>query len=139
MLEQDKTIENLLELNGVKYIVDEHLGLWVKFEVKLVKPSHDRPHGIRYSLSLHDRFNKRIMGFDNAHAVTSKRVYDHWHRNEFDNGRPYDYKNAGQLLEDFWKEVDKLHDKYYLFYSISIALYIFAILLLVVSIIKTIL
>lgn len=119
MLEQDKTIENLLELNGIRYVIEEHLGLWVKFEVKLVEPSQDRPHGIRYSLSLHDRFNKRIMGFDNAHAVehgrkakvASKRVYDHWHRDESDNGRPYEYKNAGKLIEDFWKEVDKVTER----------------------------
>ena len=56
------------------------------------------------------------MGFDNAHAVeyggktnvAPKRSYDHWHRNESDDGRPYDYKNAGKLIEDFWKEVEKV-------------------------------
>ena len=115
-MEEDNTIENLLELDGIKYVIDECWGIWVKFEVKLIEPSHARPHGIKYSLSLHDRSNKRMMGFDNAHAieygrktnVAPKRVYDHWHRDESDNGKPYDYKNAGKLMEDFWKEVNKI-------------------------------
>lgn len=119
MSKEDKTIENLLELNGVRYVIDEHSGLWVKFEAKLTAPSKDRPHGIRYSLSLHDRSNKRIMGFDNAHAVpyggkvnvAPKRTYDHWHRDESDNGRPYDYKNTGKLIEDFWNEVENVIKK----------------------------
>lgn len=29
----DHTLENLLELNGERIIIDESLGLWVKFEV----------------------------------------------------------------------------------------------------------
>jgi hypothetical protein len=29
----DHTLENLLELNGERIIIDEALGLWVKFEV----------------------------------------------------------------------------------------------------------
>lgn len=119
MKKEDNGIEHLLELNGIRYVIEEYLGLWVKFEVRLTEPNEERPHGIKYSLSLHDRFNKRILGFDNAHAigctgkvkVTAKSVYDHWHRDEFDNGRAYDYQNAGKLLEDFWKEVDKVIKK----------------------------
>jgi hypothetical protein len=119
MLQRDKTLENLLELDGVKYVIDEHLGLWVKFEARKIEPSKERPHGIRYSLTLHDRFNARLMGFDNAHAiehggkvqVAPKRTYDHWHRDGSDNGRPYHYENAGKLMEDFWKEVEKIVKK----------------------------
>ena len=103
---EDKTIENLLELEGVRYVVDEYLGFWVKFEARLVKPSDERPHGVKYSLSLHDRSNKRVMGFDNAHAIEEKRkknlvtkkTHYHWHKNEDDHGRPYHYENAGKLL-----------------------------------------
>jgi len=88
------------------------LGLWVKFEAK---KATDRKYGVRYSLSLHDRDNQRIMGFDNAHAVeyagkrfvASKRTYDHWHCSEKDKGRPYAYQNAGKLVEYFWEAVDK--------------------------------
>ena len=120
MNQEDKTIENLLDLDGIRYVIDERLGLWVKFEAKRVSPTKDRPHGIRYSLSLHNRSNERIMGFDNAHAiehgkkvnVKAKRVYDHWHRDDKDNGRPYMYETADKLVEDFWKEVEKILKKY---------------------------
>ena len=113
---EDKSIQNLLELDGIRYVIDEHVGLWVKFEAKKVTVSKEKPHGIKYSLTLHDRSNKRIMGFDNAHPATdnskknaaSKKVpHDHWHRNHLDTGTPYKYINTHQLLEDFWKAVDK--------------------------------
>jgi hypothetical protein len=59
------------------------------------------------------------MGFDNAHAVkyggkrnvAPKKTYDHWHRDDSDEGRPYIYKNAAKLVEDFWREVDKYCEK----------------------------
>ena len=47
----DHTLENLLELNGERIIIDESLGLWVKFEI-IKTPS--RQHGVKYSLTLHD-------------------------------------------------------------------------------------
>lgn len=73
------------------------------------------PHGIRYSLTLHDRHGERIMGFDNAHAVKAKKkdqyqgrkTYDHRHRHSKDEGVPYEFVDAHQLLKDFWSEVDK--------------------------------
>jgi hypothetical protein len=116
MSKEDTTIKQLLDLDGETYVIDEHLGLWVKFEAKQVTATTDRPHGIRYSLTLHNRSNVRIMGFDNAHAiefgkkknVAPKRRCDHWHRSSSDEGRPYNYENAGKLMEDFWKEVDKM-------------------------------
>ncbi|EKD53875.1 MAG: hypothetical protein ACD_60C00143G0017 [uncultured bacterium] len=116
MIQKDKTIENLLDLDGIRYVIDDQLGLWVKFEVKKVTATKERPHGIRYSLTLHDRFNKRMIGFDNAHAIqhrgkrkiSPKITYDHWHRGNSDQGRPYHYLNAGKLLEDFWKEVSEI-------------------------------
>ncbi|MBA2657785.1 MAG: hypothetical protein H0U70_12520 [Tatlockia sp.] len=112
MKELDHTLENLLLLNGDRIIIDETLGLWVKFNIKRVL---NRPQGIRYSLTLHDKHNKRIMGFDNSHeikfgakrGVAPIRTYDHWHFDENDQGKPYRYINAGKLLEDFWNEVDK--------------------------------
>ena len=55
------------------------------------------------------------MGFDNAHQVESlgnkkqnTGSYDHWHRDATDKGRPYKYINAIKLLEDFWREVDRI-------------------------------
>ncbi len=68
-MQSNKDFENLLDLDGLRYVIDENLGLWVKFEVKHVPPTLNRPHGIKYSLTMHDRFNERLIGFDNAHAI----------------------------------------------------------------------
>ena len=106
----DETIETLLDLNGERYYLDN--GYWVKFEAYTVKPTKHVPYGIRYSLTLHDRKNNRILGHDNAHQVKNpikhrfrgrRIVWDHKHRNQ--NIFPYEYESAGQLMEDFWKEV----------------------------------
>lgn len=117
---EDESLINLIQLDGDRFVIDERSGLWVKFEAKEVSKSTERPHGVKYSLTLHDRSNRRIMGFDNAHPIeaSSKKMkadiktFYHWHRNENDSGRPYQYKNAGQLLEDFWRQVDIIVKKY---------------------------
>jgi hypothetical protein len=79
----------------------------VKFVVKRVEPSPGRPAGIEYSLTLHDRSNRRVVGFDNAHPLRSRRDdarYDHRHL----AGRivPYTYQSVAKLIEDFWRAVD---------------------------------
>ena len=115
-MKKDYTIENILELDGMSYCIDEHLGLWVKFEVKKVEPTENRPYGVKYSFTLHDDSRNRIMGFDNSHAikyggkrnVAPSRIYDHWHRDGSDEGRPYCYRSAAVLIQDFWYEVDKV-------------------------------
>ncbi|MCX7114372.1 MAG: hypothetical protein NTW08_00430 [Gammaproteobacteria bacterium] len=113
-MKDDNTLENLLDLDGIKMVIDEKLGLWVKFEVSITSLSV-RSNGIRYSLSLHDQYGRRIIGFDNAHEVeygakrlvSPKRIFDHWHVDEHDKGQPYHYVNAGKLVEDFWVGVEK--------------------------------
>lgn len=118
--QKDETLEFLLDLHGECYVVDEALGLWVKFEAWKV-PAENRKQGVRYSLSLHDRANQRIMGFDNAHVIEydgkryipGKRTFDHCHFHEKDRGQPYFYQSAAKLLEDFWAEVDKKIKIYY--------------------------
>jgi hypothetical protein len=109
-------IDFLLDLDGV--IIGQQGGYWTKFEVKLIKSMERRNHNIRYSLTLHDREGKRIIGFDNAHPVKAKRkgvkekyTYDHWHRYENDHGIPYEFISAHQLLKDFWMAVDKTFQK----------------------------
>lgn len=67
----DPTLETLLLLNGEIFPMDN--GYWTKFEVYRVGANDHIPHGIRYSLTLHDRYNTRILGFDNAHAIKPKR------------------------------------------------------------------
>ena len=39
-----------------------------------------RPHGIRYSFTLHDTDGTRLLGFDNAHGVSRALPHDHRHR-----------------------------------------------------------
>ena len=101
-----------MNLDGEVFPMDK--GCWTKFEVKRVAPSSNIPHGIKYSLTLHDRHNRRIVGFDNAHAFKSKRkkfgarkvTWDHKHLQERISS--YEYESAGQLLEDFWAAVEKI-------------------------------
>lgn len=89
-------------------------GYWVKFEASRVEPNMQVPHGIRYCVTLHDRYNRRVLGFDNAHAVTPKRkrfggrkvTWDHQHRRDDISG--YEFESPGQLLEDFWREAERM-------------------------------
>lgn len=110
---QDETLETLLDLDGLTFILEN--GYLTKFVVRRVKPTQQIPHGVRYSLTLHDRNNARILGFDNAHAVKppkrkkygARRItWDHKHKLE--KVSPYEYESASQLLEDFWDAVDKI-------------------------------
>lgn len=85
---RDDGLEFFLELNGYTYVEED--GYWAKFEVYRVDPSPAIPHGIRYSLTCHDKYNKRVLGFDNAHGVKLKRgkfggrkiTWDHKHLKE---------------------------------------------------------
>ena len=63
---EDETLEILLQLDGEIFPMEN--GYWTKFEVKRATPNKNMPHGIKYSLTFHDRHNRRIIGFDNAHA-----------------------------------------------------------------------
>lgn len=33
---------------------------------------------------------------------------DHWHRTENDEGRPYEFRDAETLIEDFFNEVERV-------------------------------
>ena len=96
-------------------MVDEE-GHVVKFVVRRTDVTEARPHDLSYSLTLHDRTGNRLMGFDNAHAVErpggrfveQPRVYDHVHRGKDDEGTPYEFVDAGKMIEDFWAEVDRI-------------------------------
>jgi hypothetical protein len=111
---KDQLVRTLLDLHDL--IIDQEDGYWVKIEAWEVDRSENIPHGIRYALTLHAPSGKRILGFDNAHAVkfkATRRVYsgqrmtfDHRHRHVADKGVPYEYKDASQLLSDFFSEVD---------------------------------
>ncbi len=115
-MSRDAGLDALLDLDGS--ILDQGDGYWVKITVRLVgTPSAERPHGISYSLTLHDPYNQRILGFDNAHAIkpmgntkySGQRVeYDHKHRGIKDKGVPYRFVDCYQLLKDFFNEVDRV-------------------------------
>jgi hypothetical protein len=104
----EHTIEFLLGFNGRVHWYAE--GYFAKFEIRPVRPTVQRPHGVRYSLALHAPDGKRLIGFDNAHAVPAsgsnfnKRpvAADRWHRSADDPGRPYHFADAATLIEDFW-------------------------------------
>ena len=116
-MSRDAGLDNLLELNDTEY--HEENGYWYKIEVSLVEPSAGIPHGIRYNLTLHDSKNRRVFGFDNAHAPKVKKAkgqgkykgriveYDHVHKSESDPGTPYKFKDAQTLMSDFLDEVTK--------------------------------
>jgi hypothetical protein len=110
----EHTLEFLLAFDGRVHWLQQ--GYRLEFEAQRVEPSPGRPHGLSYSLTLHDPAGKRLVGFDNAHAVRPtggrfKRrsvAADHWHRTEVDEGRPYTFVNADRLLEDFFREVRRV-------------------------------
>ncbi len=110
----EHTLEWLLDYNGRRHFFAS--GHFLKFEIRLVAQSDQVPHGIAYSFTFHDPEGTRLLGFDNAHPVPhaggkfvkAKPDADHWHRTENDEGRPYAFVSAAQLLEDFFAEVEKL-------------------------------
>jgi hypothetical protein len=108
------SLEFLLAFDGRTHLFES--GYHLRFEIKRVAASAERPHGLRYAFTLHDPEGQRIMGFDNAHTVrpVGSRfrerpvTADHWHRDEHDQGRPYAFENVERLLEDFFAEVDRV-------------------------------
>ena len=115
MTSLDIGLNTLLDLDGS--ILEQEGGYWIKIEARLVPPSDPAQHGIRYSLTLHDKYGTRVLGYDNAHAVkppkkfrfAGRRLpYDHRHRTSSDKGVPYAFESAYRLLEDFFAEVDRV-------------------------------
>ena len=62
---------------------------------------------------MHGHDGNRLVGFDNAHQVVGQgRGVANDHKHRLRTVRPYDYSDAGALLEAFWQEVDSvLHEK----------------------------
>lgn len=106
---KDPCIDMLLDMNNEALIVNNETGHWVNFRVTQVPASSEKPHGLDYSLTLHEPNGLRIAGFDNAHPVGKiKRgePLDHMHR--LQTVRPYEYKDAGTLYVDFWELVNSM-------------------------------
>ena len=110
----EHTLEFLLSFNGQVHHYPG--GYWLKFVITRQARSERKPHGLDYSFTLHGPDNRRLIGFDNAHAVLARgarfgdrpEAMDHWHRAEEDDGRPYLYKDAGTLIDDFFDEVERV-------------------------------
>ena len=104
----------LLDLDGEVMVLDRESNYWVKFRVKVVEVTADCPHGIRYSLTLHNRENQRIAGIDNAHEITvgcgpgRKRSSARDHKHRFAKVTPYKFIDPGTLITDFWQLVDSV-------------------------------
>lgn len=114
-MKRDPAIDSLLDPHGS--ILDQGGGYWIKIEAWSVDVSNAMPHGIRYSLTLHEPYGKRLLGYDNAHAVKPPKkfkyagrilAFDHKHRHASDHGVPYEFKDAQQLINDFFADVDRL-------------------------------
>lgn len=114
-MREDPGIAVLLDLH--EQIIDQGNGYWIKIEAWQVEITQDIPHGIRYSLTLHEPYGKRVLGYDNSHAVKppkkfkyagTRLAYDHKHRYGSDQGVPYEFRDAHQLLTDFFMEVDRV-------------------------------
>lgn len=103
----EHTLEYLLAFDGRIH--------FVKFEIRRVDPTPLRPHGLRYSFTLHGPDGTRLLGFDNAHTVApvgsryrkKAEEADHWHRTADDPGRPYRFESAERLVDDFFDEVER--------------------------------
>lgn len=108
---------------GLQVLLDLHRetawvggGWWVTFRAFDVVPSKGRPHGISYSLTLHNPRDDRVLGYDNAHAPAGRNgpgrrtkdssLFDHIHRR--DRCISYDFKSPADLLEDFWRDVEAI-------------------------------
>ena len=111
---KDHGLEFLLAFNGRIHHLEK--GYSLKFEIMLVAATPERPHGLSYSFTLHAPDGRRLVGFDNAHNVPATgsrfkrrgRAGDHWHRTEKDPGRPYAFKDAETLIDDFFNEVERV-------------------------------
>lgn len=111
--DRDHALDTLLDLHGQTLFVDD-VGHWVKFVVVRTEVTVERPHGLSYSLTLHAPDGVRLVGFDNAHPVRGRggpgkrKRGDSDHRHRQRTMRPYEYRDAATLLEDFWNEVDRV-------------------------------
>lgn len=112
--QKDFGLEFLLGFDGRIHYLEK--GYWLKFAISRGEETKERPHGLSYSFTLHAPDGKRLVGFDNAHAVDPlgsryrrrPTAYDHWHRTENDEGRPYGFKDVETLIEDFFTEVERV-------------------------------
>ena len=64
-MQTDNGIDTLIDLNG--NIVQQERGFWVEIHAWRVAPTILIPHGIRYSLTLHNQSGARVLGYPLSH------------------------------------------------------------------------
>jgi hypothetical protein len=112
---RDDALGRLLDLDG--FLAEVGSGFWIKIVAQRAPPDAHRRHGVSSSLTLHEPGGRRVFGIDDAHPLRSRRgpsgrastAQDHPHHD--DAVRPYAYRDAESLLEDFWREVDAVLKK----------------------------
>ncbi len=102
----DDAIYRLLAYDRHRYRLEN--GWSIRFQVKLTPVSAGRPHGVKYSLTLHDADGRRLLGFDNAHGIPKASAYDHQHRfRSTDAPHTYAYRSGDELIADFFDAVER--------------------------------
>ena len=110
--DKDLAVEYFLELDGTVHFVDEKCKYRVEIKAKCTDVTPERPHGLSYSLALHNEKHERILGFDNAHPVpaskgpSGKRHRFHDHRHKYEKTRIYRFEDTSKLISDFYAAVD---------------------------------
>src|SRR5436305_11928309 len=95
--DRTQNLDLLLALDGEAMVINDG-PYWVKFVAKRVPTSRERPHGLYYSLTLHDEQGNRVLGFDNAHPVRegsgpgARRRTEHDHQHRMQSVRVYEYQ-----------------------------------------------
>jgi hypothetical protein len=101
----DEAMRRLLDYDRRRYWLAN--GWSIRFRVAEVAATTGRPHGIKYSFTLHDVDGARLLGFDNAHSVPRARAHDHGHRFRRPAELvPYGFRGADELICDFFAAVE---------------------------------
>lgn len=106
MVSPDYELEALLGLDGYQFNFAG--GYIIKLRARRAAVSKGQPHGVKYSLTLHDPRGTRIYGIDNAHRSVPQHEFDHRHLHGAGKVVRYEYRGPAALLEDFYREVERI-------------------------------
>jgi len=102
----DEAMQRLLDYDRRLYWLGN--GWSIRFRVAQSAITEARPHGIKYSLTLHDVDGLRLLGYDNAHGIPRSQAYDHRHRfRRTQDLVAYDFRGADELICDFFDAVER--------------------------------
>ena len=102
----DEAMLRLLDYHGRRYWLVN--GWSIRIQVAPIEHSAARPHGIKYSFTLHDVDGSRLLGFDHAHGISRQEAYDHRHRIRKPRELlPYEFQGTDELIGDFFAAVER--------------------------------